>query len=256
MPKLRNSSRGSGSAAAVSRRTGKPERLGRTVARAGGRKGPRKLLDGQRFDRLIVLSLQGRDKRGAYLWLCQCDCGNTTCATTGRLNFGHTRSCGCLQRERASQAKFKHGLSNSRLQIVWSGMKARCYYPPHKQFSDYGGRGITVCERWRNSFVNFFADMGECPKGMSIERIDNNGNYEPGNCRWATQREQCANTRRTRNLTFRGETMCVSAWARRLGFPRPCAIISRLNNNWPIDKALTTPVKMKRPARARSTGAI
>lgn len=217
--------------------------------------GPRKSLVGLRSGRLLLLSHHGLIGP-LHHWLCQCDCGNQVLVGVSRLNNGHTQSCGCLQKERASQAKFKHGQSNSRMQIVWSGMKARCYYPRHKQFADYGGRGITVCERWRDSFLNFIADMGECPKGMSIERIDNNGNYEPSNCRWATQREQCANTRRTRNLTFRGETMCVSAWARRLGCVSG-SIISRLRYGWTPEKILTTPFRtLRRRAPARSTAAI
>lgn len=258
MKQSKNTCRKSGLAAAAPLHNGKPGRRARTGDSADGRrkKGPRKILTGLRFGRLLVLSLHGQANGGSYLWLCRCDCGNTLAVLVARLSNGQTRSCGCLQRERVSETMFKHGRSNTPAQSQWSGMKARCYYPPHKQYADYGGRGITVCKRWRDSFLDFVADMGERPPGMSIERIDNDGNYEPGNCRWATQREQCANTRRNRNLLFRGESLCVSEWTRRLGFKNGL-IMGRLIRNWPVDKILTTPPRASaRWPQAKSTVAI
>lgn len=135
-----------------------------------------------------------------------------------------------------------HGRSDSRIQLIWTSMKSRCYYPPHRSFHYYGARGITVCQRWRESLLEFIADMGECPPGMTLDRIDSTGNYEPGNCRWATRGQQGANKRNNRNLLFQGELLCVAVWARRLGC-YPSTIFSRLNHGWSVEKTLTTPIK-------------
>lgn len=149
---------------------------------------------GERFGRLVVLSGQGKKRE------CLCDCGNTIkVGRTSDLTSGNTASCGCLRREVTRANRLKHGAASgtkvTRAYGVWQTMLQRCRNPRNHKWNDYGGRGISVCERW-NEFANFLQDMGEPPIGLSIDRVDNDGNYEPGNCRWATSQQQAANRRR------------------------------------------------------------
>jgi hypothetical protein len=163
--------------------------------------GPRPAdLSGRRFGRLAVVASEGfRD--GRWRWLCRCDCGGTRVTSTASLRGGHAKSCGCI----VGKAGTTHGHTVGRKQSSeyqsWHAMIRRCEDPAIARYGRYGGRGITVCQRWRDSFVAFLADMGPKPgRGYSIERKDNDGNYEPGNCRWATPTEQSRNTSRSRNL--------------------------------------------------------
>ena len=171
------------------------------------------LSPGERFRSLVVLNetvpfiKSNGYKEIAYL--CRCDCGNEVSVRMRNLRSGNTGSCGCVGKTNRKEANTKHGLSNSKTYLVWENMKARCSKPQHPEWKNYGGRGIKVCDRWVNSFNNFYADMGDKPDGLSIDRIDNDGNYEPGNCRWATQVEQCNNTRRS--LANRGRPKHVNA---------------------------------------------
>lgn len=161
-----------------------------------------KLIDlrGKRFGRLTVRKIQRIPFAREVSWLCECDCGRTKVILGGSLRSGYTTSCGCLHKEIASRKHLIHGHArkklNSPIYGSWCGMISRCTNPRNKQWDNYGGRGITVCRRWYK-FKNFLADMGEAPPGLSLDRINNDGNYEPGNCRWATAKQQ-ANNRRLR----------------------------------------------------------
>lgn len=147
-------------------------------------------LVGDRVGRLTVKEKVGKAKNGCLIWLCTCECGGTIEVQASSLNSGLTRSCGCLYKETRLTCKKTHGRSSTREYNSWTGMKQRCYYEGHDYFKDYGGRGIAVCDEWINSFEKFYEDMGECPRGMSIERKDPNGNYCKENCIWDTASNQ------------------------------------------------------------------
>lgn len=153
-------------------------------------------LAGQTFGRLVVLGEHPVRANKQYAWVCKCSCGNDVVVPGYDLRSGHTQSCGCLQKERTSKAKKTHGMRHSKEYNIWSKVIDRCKNSNCERYPNYGGRGITVCERWEK-FENFFADMGKCPDGFSIERVNNNGIYEPGNCIYADAFTQAKN-RRTR----------------------------------------------------------
>lgn len=158
---------------------------------------PRPVLYGKRFGRLVVVGPAAKQGKNAR-WECRCDCGNAINARVGHLDSGNIQSCGCLASERARERLTTHGRSRSPMYARWIGMLTRCYYPETNGYRHYGGRGIKVCGRWRNSFADFLADVGEPPSAdHTLDRRDVNGNYEPRNVRWATPQEQSANSRRS-----------------------------------------------------------
>lgn len=193
-------------------------------------------LTGQRFGRLVAV--ERLEARYAY-WLCKCDCGQTKRVRLSHLRSGATTSCGCYGLERSTQSATKHGMNRTRTHNIWSLMLQRCRDPGCTIWPYYGGRGISVCERWLK-FENFLADMGVCPDGLTLERENTDGNYEPKNCRWATKVEQARNKRNNHVLTYQGESLCIAAWAERLGVSRNL-LYSRINKGWSVERAFTEP---------------
>jgi hypothetical protein len=152
---------------------------------------------GQKFGRLTAVSRVGSRNRDS-IWLCRCDCGRSHRAILYNLRNGHTRSCGCLKAD-AMRRRATHGMRDTREFNIWNSMRQRCSNPRQPSYQDYGARGIRVCELWQNSFAVFFADMGPCPSGHSIERVNNDAGYSPENCKWATPLEQRHNRRPVRS---------------------------------------------------------
>ena len=173
-------------------------------------------LTGQRFGRLVVQLKIGTNNKGNVEWLCLCDCGNKTVATTVNLNRGHTRSCGCLQLD----IRTRHGEVNSRLYGIWENIKQRCNNPNCSSYSWYGQRGISICDDWNDyiSFRNWALEHGYADD-LSIDRIDVNGNYEPNNCRWATDLEQSNNKRTNLMISYFNETHSLADWCRIFNLP-------------------------------------
>jgi len=159
-------------------------------------------LTGRIFTRLTVLSEAGRNNHKQVMWLCECSCGNKATIRGGSLKSGGTKSCGCLHKEAMVDLLTTHGLREHPLYMVWGGMKTRCYNENFHQYSDYGGRGITVCDRWRDSFEDFYNDMvGHYKKDLQLDRVNNDGNYEPSNVRWVTHQQNGMNRRGAQNGT-------------------------------------------------------
>jgi hypothetical protein len=203
-------------------------------------------LTGQRFGRLLV-ERRSANRGTSAAWECACSCGARTTVTTGALRSGHTASCGCYSRERSAERLRSiartHGENGSPEWLAWAGMRARCGNPKNHAFSRYGGRGIRVCTRWLDSYENFLADMGRKPSAKhSLDRIDNDGNYEPGNCRWATAMEQRHNRRDSRTITHNGETLSLADWARRTGMQLG-TLWYRLSRGVPFEDAISRPLQ-------------
>lgn len=194
-------------------------------------------LTGQRFGRLVV-ACRAPSSKGVR-WFALCDCGESVNVLPGNLKNGHTQSCGCLAQE--SRRQGKHGKCQSSEYKSWAGMLERCRRPACPAYRYYGARGIVVCERWIE-FAAFYEGMGPKPSPKhSIDRIDNSGNYEPGNCRWATQTEQANNKRSNVILTHDGLSLTVREWAERTGI-KEMTLGHRISAGWPVHKALTKPV--------------
>lgn len=209
---------------------------------AGSRNNRQRIdLTGKKFGRLTVVR-----HCGDGYWLVHYDCGTSKTIFGDHLRRGASSSCGCLAIEMLVERCKTHGMRHSPEWQVWSAMRYRCFNPRAKAYLDYGGRGITVCDEWLNSFEAFYRDMGPRPgPGWSIDRIDNNGNYEPRNCRWVQDELQEHNKRSNRLLEFNGNTYPLSVLARMHGLTPGC-LGDRLSYGWPLQKALTTPTRKRR----------
>lgn len=199
-----------------------------------------KNLTGKRFGRLEVICRVGTGPGRSALWECRCDCGRIIKTTAHSLRICGTKSCGCLQKETVRAIMTKHGMYQSATYGIWEGVISRCNNPNNHAYNYYGGRGITVCDRWK-SFENFLIDMGERPGRKTIDRINVNGDYEPGNCRWASMKEQRRNCRNTVFYEFNGQKKILPDWAEEFGINMG-TVKSRLTRGWTLDRALTQEV--------------
>lgn len=198
-------------------------------------------LSGQKFNRLTVIEKAYVKNKRTY-WLCECECGNKTIVMGTNLTRFHTKSCGCLQKEK--HIGLIHGLSNHRLANIWCLIKKRCLNEKDKIYKYYGAKGITICNEWKNDFKVFYdwAINNGYEDNLSIDRIDVNGNYEPNNCRWVDKKTQTRNTTTNKYYTYKNETHCIGEWAEIYNIRRG-TLWDRLNKGWSIERALTTPVK-------------
>lgn len=210
-------------------------------------RGKRLELSGRRFGRLTVIEpVEGIKDGGNILWKCKCDCGNEKVVSTKYLGRS-VLSCGCYAKETSANRLTKHGKCYTRLYQVHRTMLQRCYNPNAHEYENYGGRGIKVCDEWHDfeHFEKWAIENGydkTAKRGKStLDRIDPNGNYEPSNCRWATMQQQQRNKRNNVQITYNGETHCMSEWAEIIGIPYG-AFHKRITRGWSIEKIITTPL--------------
>ncbi len=204
------------------------------------------LKPGSKFNRWTVVS-QPLAKGPKLYYEFKCECGTVRTLPRYPVENGKTKSCGCLKIELARgrpSGNKSHGLWLSGTWYSWSAMKNRCHNKNSPDYKDYGARGISVCPRWFHSFVDFVADMGERPRGMTLGRIENNKNYEPGNCRWEDRYQQQNNTRANHMITVGDETMTVTNASRKFGIP-DYILFKRLQYGWPVSRAIATPFKKR-----------
>jgi hypothetical protein len=199
---------------------------------------------GETFNRWTVLAL-ARNDSGKLFYLCRCVCGTERQVRKDQLVRNVSKSCGCwkaeVAKEQITRLSTKHGLANkSPTYAVWKGMRKRCFNPSDLGYKNYGGRGISVCQRW-DDYALFLADMGEVPNGMMIDRKDNNGNYEPSNCRWTDKKTQANNTRSNVFIKYDGELRTVKQWAEKLGIPYHMLYQRLFRLGWGVEKSFRTP---------------
>jgi hypothetical protein len=196
-------------------------------------------LAGQKFGRLTVVEYLGKNKYTRTIWKCKCDCGGSAICTANNLTRNNSKSCGCIAREAVIQRNYKHGKYGTSLYITWYGMKARCLNKNNPAFNDYGGRGITICNEWIGSFESFYnwAIGNGYKEGLTIDRIDVNGNYEPDNCRWTTMEIQQNNRRDNRIMTIDGFTASLADICRKYNVKYK-KVWKRLYLGWTLENAI------------------
>ena len=201
-------------------------------------------LTGKKFNRLTVLSkCNYNNKYGRCMWHCKCDCGKELDLCSNSLLKNNTKSCGCLKMEIIKNRFATHKESKTRLYFVWGAIKKRCYKQNNPGYKNYGGRGIKMCDEWKNDYVKFrdWAKNNGYKENLTIDRINNNGNYEPNNCRWVNRHIQNSNTRRTHFITFNGEIHTMKEWSKILNIKYSTLANRLLTYKWSIEKALSTP---------------
>ena len=205
-------------------------------------------ITGNVYGRLTAIELSYRDKKSNSFWLCKCECGNDTTVRIGDLGSGNTTSCGCYREEQSNKALIErsttHGETGTRLYNIWHGMKQRSNYKKNISYKHYGGKGIKVCKAWEEDYVKFrdWAMSNGYESHLTIDRIDNAGNYEPSNCRWATVKEQSNNKSTNKNLKYNGQSKTVSEWAKEFSMNNS-TLSMRLEAGWGVKKSLKTPVR-------------
>ena len=200
----------------------------------------------QIFGRLTVIDSFRKNKSGKTRSYCKClcDCGTVIIVRSDSLKNGHTKSCGCLHRDINRKRLTTHGESKNPTFITWRQMIQRCCNPKSKSYPHYGERGVAVCEQWVDSYQTFLSDMGERPKDKTLDRIDNDGNYEPSNCRWATLSEQVCNRTNTIRFTINSETKTLMEWCKTIGRDH-MLVRGRLARGKTPYQALFTPIQKK-----------
>lgn len=194
-------------------------------------------LVGQKFGRLTVIERAENDKKGNTRWLCSCSCGGKTTVGVYHLTRGKIQSCGCIKKEMLSNRDNAHHKAGTRLYSIWAGIKERCFNSNHKNYDRYKGRGITMCDEWKDDFMSFYnwAIKNGYKNGLTIERINNDGNYSPANCRWATREEQANNTSRNHFIVFNGEKHTIADWAKKFDIDYK-RLNNRINSGLPLEK--------------------
>lgn len=202
---------------------------------------------GQKFNYLTVIKYHGKTKINESLWECECVCGAKRIIRSFSFRSGRTKSCGCVHKLRTT-----HNKSKTKIYKTWSAIIQRCKNPNDRNYYNYGGRGIAVCDSWLN-FENFYKDMGEIPKGKSIDRINNDGNYCKENCKWSTVKEQCNNKRNTYFITYNGKTQTLTQWSEEIMIDSHVLYTRLKRLKWSVEKTLTTKKEERKPRKRQES---